>query len=416
MGPGYDTNKSIVDGRIWQPNPYKDDKPLYRVTAQNMDQYADKLSETQKSMLKMYPKFYIDVYPSHRPVNPPQYYTDSSIKNATRCHTVKDGLAIEGCKGGTPFPIPKKGDEVMWNVMLGNYQGADNDIILKSIYVDNGGTFVVGTENWGIQQAPYHDPRYSLEDFEGNKPISHVLLRALVERRNPPRVSGETQLYYWYTDNSPVAAWAYQPGNRRVRVNPNVSYDYPLPSAGGAAVFDEPNIFQGRLDRFDWKLLGKKEMLVPYNNYKLAYGKVADGFMAGHPNPAAVRWELHRVWVVEGIRKPGARHIFAKRRYYIDEDMANGSMVDEFDDSGTVARGIFADGIWIWDYQQSIQYLFTVDLRSHYQWIYDALGDATFGGNRYRDISKGDRGGFNNGPPWTDSEFTPESLPRHSSK
>ena len=40
--------------------------------------------------------------------------------------------------------------------------------------------------------------------------------------------------------------------------------------------FDELNVFSGRLDRFDWKLLGKKEILIPYNSNRSLAGKDLD--------------------------------------------------------------------------------------------------------------------------------------------
>src|ERR1700687_5840447 len=87
MGPGYDSNKSLVNGRQFTPDPFKDEKPSYRITAKNLDQYADKLSEATKVLFKNDPNFYIDVYPTHRVVNYPKYFLDSSIQNATRCKT-----------------------------------------------------------------------------------------------------------------------------------------------------------------------------------------------------------------------------------------------------------------------------------------------------------------------------------------
>jgi hypothetical protein len=89
----------------------------------------------------------------------------------------------------------------------------------------------------------------------------------------------------------------------------------------GADVFDDVYVFNGPMDRWDWKLIGKKEMYVPYNAYKAVYeSKVKELFTPKHVNPSCVRWELHRVWVVEATLKPGKRHLYKKRRFYLDED------------------------------------------------------------------------------------------------
>ena len=37
------------------PDPFADDKPLYSITGKNIDEHADKLSETTKALLKRYP-------------------------------------------------------------------------------------------------------------------------------------------------------------------------------------------------------------------------------------------------------------------------------------------------------------------------------------------------------------------------
>jgi len=56
-----------------------------------------------------------------------------------------------------------------------------------------------------------------------------------------------------------------------------------------------------------------------------------------------VRWELHRVWVVEADLKPGARHIYSERFYYLDEDSWNFALYDSFDQAGKLYRS----SIWM---------------------------------------------------------------------
>ena len=72
----------------------------------------------------------------------------------------------------------------------------------------------------------------------------------------------------------------------------------------------------------NWKLIGKKEIYVPYNAYKLhdknlTYEEILTPL---HLNPDVLRYELHRVWVIEATLKSGMRHIYKKRVHYIDED------------------------------------------------------------------------------------------------
>src|SRR5436190_22623328 len=91
-------------------DPFKDDKPLFSITAKNMDQYADKLTDGTKAMLKKYPDSYrVDVYPTRRTAAAPQWVYDNTLKNATRAKL--NGDLVEGAYGGIPFPVAKNGAE-----------------------------------------------------------------------------------------------------------------------------------------------------------------------------------------------------------------------------------------------------------------------------------------------------------------
>ncbi|MNJ26052.1 hypothetical protein D3C77_205170 [compost metagenome] len=105
------------------------------------------------------------------------------------------------------------------------------------------------------------------------------------------------------------------------------------------STMDDVGLFNGKQDRFDFKLVGKKEIYVPYNTYRMVYSDTPqEVFKANHINPDFVRWELHRVWVVEATLKPGARHIYKKREFYIDEDSWAPLAVDQYDARDTLWR------------------------------------------------------------------------------
>jgi hypothetical protein len=109
------------------------------------------------------------------------------------------------------------------------------------------------------------------------------------------------------------------------------------------STYDDVNLFNGKNDRFDWKLVGKKEMLVPYNAYRLVYhDNATETFQSKFINPDLVRWELHRVWVVEAKLKEGKRHIYSKRTFYVDEDSWNVLASDQYDGRGVLWRPGFA--------------------------------------------------------------------------
>jgi len=138
----------------------------------------------------------------------------------------------------------------------------------------------------------------------------------------------------------PRSAWVYNTGTRRVRRAPSIEYDMPVPSADNLITADEVDMFNGALDRFDWAFIGKQELYIPYNNFRLSNATKDDKklLQKGHINPDLTRYELHRVWVVEGTSKAGVRHLYSKRRFYIDEDSWSIVQADQYDARGELWR------------------------------------------------------------------------------
>ena len=163
-----------------------------------------------------------------------------------------------------------------------------------------------------------------------------VRFKALAER------AGGAVLVHETLDQvkEPRQAWGYNAGQRRVRRAPNLAYDTPIAAADGLRTADDTDMFNGAPDRYDWKLLGKKEIYIPYNNYKVSSPEVKyeELLKPGHLDPQYTRYELHRVWVVEGTLKPGARHIYSKRTLYLDEDSWSAAVVDQYDGRGELWR------------------------------------------------------------------------------
>lgn len=339
--PAYDGGLKVPAGLVpgdgnW-PNPFADEKPRLRITAANADQYADQLAAGQLQLLKQNPDtYYLEVYPTHRTATFPANFLAATQRNAGRkdCKTENDGLSIsEGCRGGLPFPLPRDGRELMWNYIL-NYQGVNGWDWNHSAYVVNEGHATLTNTNRSTGEKPFYQM-----DVPGRDPkIAQRIWSRIVA---PARTAGQASGYWDYLD--PVAdsryAWSYSTGQRRVRKAPEFNYDTPNSAFGGVAFYDEIFLFSGKMDRFDWKLVGKKEMFIPYSNYTLKWGCDMDKkLMPKHINPACEHWELHRVWVVEATRKDGVRHAQKKRRYYIDEDTFGAAVYDAWDDSGALFR------------------------------------------------------------------------------
>ena len=332
---GYTTVPAGFKAGDKRADPFPNEKPVLKISAANVGQYADKLSEGIQALIKKYPdSFNVQVYPTHRTAAEPQWIYDNTLKNATKAKLSQDGLTIEGAYGGTPFPIPKTGSEVMWNHLL-VWRG---ESVEYKFQVWVGGSD--GKNSLAVEAKEDHQFPYYYKDGSGDKGENGeiILLRQL--QVAPPFKAGEQILV-----RDPIAlgtksrqAWQYLSGQRRVRRAPTIGFDTPDFVASGQNYFDEVFMFVGSLERYQWKLLGKKEIYVPYNNNRFAQAKTEEVLAPHHLNPDKLRWELHRVWVVEASLTPGKRHVVPKRRLYVDEDSWNVLLADGYDAEGKLWR------------------------------------------------------------------------------
>ena len=335
------------DSGFWV-DPYKDDKALFRIDSKNMAQYADKLSDGQKYLLKTYPDYYLDIYPSHRTVAYPDKVLKATVRNATGCKTLKEGVAVDtACRGGLPFPIPKSGIEMMWNQIL-HYQGETplTTSASRSWVIDTAGRPTLTAE-----QSTMTDPVWYETDLTDRD--ANMAWRVYSVTKLPTRLAGGVTGITDFVDPfaTPRKSWSYTPGQRRIRQAPEFAYDTPVASQGGLTLFDELFVVSGKLDRFDYKLVGKKEMYIPYNEYKASFEcpTIEMALKPKFANPACHRWELHRVYVIEATLKAGQRHAYSKRNYYLDEDLSAAGLYDAYDQNGALYRSIFNGMVQLYD-------------------------------------------------------------------
>jgi len=312
---------------------FSSETPLYQVNAKNSAEYAELLTDGTKALLAKYPDtFNLQVFPTHRTASAPKGVYKSTYDNALNCKTTHQGNSIEGCIGGIPFPIPKTGAEVMWNYVL-RVEAPSIEYTFKNIVGNSDGSHTLATRNdISFQYPPYYDGA-TVEGWDGEYSMFRF------DTLEPSYKQGESLVIR--DSIKPDAyrkAWQYLLGQRRVRRAPTVAYDTPDFVASGANYFDEVQAFFGALDRFSWKLVGKKEMLIPYNTNGFIGTKIEDAIDKFHLSSEHVRWEKHRVWVVEATVAEGKRHAVPKRTYYIDEDSWLISLVDGYDTKGKLWR------------------------------------------------------------------------------
>jgi hypothetical protein len=318
------------------PDPFAADQPLYTITAANAGQYDGKIPAGLAALLKTYPSYKLIVYPTRRSASNPQRIYDATLKNATTAKIVYNGNGISDAVVGVPFPIPQTGIEVLWN-FLTRYRGVAAQRLIDQAAVERGG---------GYQLVKFDDEflfNYVRPDISTKElSDSNVLVYFKQATTAPARLAGTILVVHETLDQvkEPRRAWQYNAGRRRVTRAPNVAYDNPGTNADGQRTSDQFDMFNGAPDRYEWQLVGKKEMIVPYNSYRLHSKtvKYADILKPGHINQDLARYELHRVWVVDAKLKPGTSHLYSRRTFYIDEDSWQVLAVDQYDGRGQMWR------------------------------------------------------------------------------
>jgi hypothetical protein len=313
-------------------DPFSSDPILFTITAQNYSDHADKLSPGQIALLQRYPDTYkMNVYKSRRTAGYPQEVYDRIKANATTVEMVQGGNGLVNLASDAPFPIPQSGLEVIWNHII-RYRGGSVRRTYTQIPMQANGNFAPVQFQDQITFASYLS-----EKVEPNR-----LFFYKQSIQAPARLEGNVLLVHENIDQvkEPRAAWVYNAGQRRVRRAPDVAYDGPGTGSDGLRTADDLDMYNGAPDRYDWKLIGKQEMYIGSNSYKLADKslKYKDILKPGHTNPDLLRFELRRVWVVEATLKPGARHIYARRVFFVDEDTWQIAVADLYDSRGELWR------------------------------------------------------------------------------
>lgn len=364
-------------------DPYSNEKPVVTITAENMSQYEDKLLGSAKELFKRYPKtFKMEVYPTHRSVWFPEWVTKEMEKNATQAKIMSNGYSLAGAFGGTPFPIPKSGMEVWWNHEL-RYKGPFHENNVETWMVDGDGRKSLNAAFRSSLYYPVFDSTIGRDKFLAGEQLYYKVYNDYTE---PASRVGEVTLYWTWFDNDKhkAAGWIYTPGTRRVRTTPDLFYDTPCPGYNGGITMDDIQMTYGPQDRFDWKLIGKKEVIVPYNNYTQQFKTPAEHTLTPHfPNPEDIRWEVHRVWVIEGTPKQGVRHIYSKKIVYLDEDQGTSAM-ETYDHAGKIFRAGWDTTVMLYDI--GVPYTlgnFFFDFSTGSYWMGSHPGDPAVFGLKY---------------------------------
>ncbi len=385
----------------YDPGPYANEKPLFTISADNLAQHQDQLTEGQKALLKKYENnFRMLVYPSHRDFRHADWVCEVARKNAESAEIVDNGLGARQILGAIGFPFPKNGLEALYNIKKGSLPGSIR-VVHSTAYVYGNNT--IAWAKAGLKLLfPWAMPGVSRRPTTDEEPIEAYFLHEplMPERDRGKNAIGTSPNHY---GKDKLRAWVYFPGLRRVKQAVEVTPDFPVPPAGLHTVDDE-HLFNGTPDLYSWKLVGKKEIYVPYNNFRINDPALSHEQLIkpNTLNPDYVRYELHRVWVVEGTLKPGVRHVYSRRVLYADEDTWLPLWADNYDLRGLLWRANF------------INYFYSPAAQVYYSGV-TVYHDLTAGSYEaaYLVNESGD-GWWKFNEPYTPDMFTPSTLMRIS--
>ncbi|MGH8355755.1 MAG: DUF1329 domain-containing protein [Pseudomonas sp.] len=318
---------------LHHPDPYAGDAVQYVVDSRNLGRYQALLPAGLKALLERQPDYFLRVFPTRRSAAAPQRIYDATRFNAQHAALISGGNGIEGAAAGTPFPLPQSGLEAIWNHIL-RYRGEQIHMLTNQAAVLSNGSYNLLKLERDVYFL-YGRAGVSPQDLDNT--LFYYKYRVVA----PAKLAGSALVVQETLDQVLAIrkAWRFNRGERRVRRLPMLAYDSLQPDSNGLATADVVDSYNGAPDRYEWQLLGKRELLVPYNSYAvhqrgIPYEQI---LKAKAINPELLRYELHRVWVVEADLRKGFSHPYAKRRFYLDEDSWQILAVDLYDKHGELS-------------------------------------------------------------------------------
>ena len=315
------------------PDPYAADVPLYRIDSQNLARYRAQLPAGLQKLLESNPDYFMRVFPTRRSAAAPQRIYDATRFNAQNAELISGGNGVSGVAAGVPFPLPQSGQEAIWNHIM-RYRGDQISMVTNQAAV---------LANGAYNLLKLERDVYFLYGREGVSPqdLDNTLFYYKYKVAAPAKLAGSALVVQETLDQILAIrkAWRFNRGERRVRRLPMLAYETLQPDTNGMATADQVDAYNGAPDRYEWQLLGKQEMLVPYNSYAVHQKDIPyDSILKRNTlNPELLRYELHRVWVVEADLRMGFSHPYGKRRFYLDEDSWQILAVDLYDQSGELS-------------------------------------------------------------------------------
>ncbi len=309
------------------PDPFSSDQVLLTINVKNYTKYKDTiLTPGQIKMFEAYPDtFKINVYPSRRSCAVPPEVLELTDNNAL---LIDDGEGVEGIVGSIPFPNPTEALHHVWNHIL-RYRGVEIYGASPFYIINPDGTHTFGA---GEAVAKNFWNPFVRDEKKG---LQGMLMTKVT---HPPRLADASTLVIESLNafKTPRKAWVYNPGTRRVRRAPDITYDYKPSASQGLTTVDQFDGFNGAKDRYNWSDIGIQLKLMPYNAYKFHETQIEEVLTPYHVNQDYLRYELVNVNVVKATLKKDKRHIIPQRIMYFDTDSHNMLAEETFDDQSNL--------------------------------------------------------------------------------
>ncbi|HZW11664.1 MAG TPA: DUF1329 domain-containing protein [Noviherbaspirillum sp.] len=339
--PGWTEGKSRI-----RFAPYANEKPLYVIDQRNIDRYAPLLPPGAIALLRKKPGYTMPVYPTHRSCGVPNFVAENTERHRGAARIAANGWSLENAVlPSIPFPSPRSGIEALWNYLL-LYQGVGYEWLNNRVYLSpyNAGDEPIIFNADSRTYFPWAAPGQRRQQPGDLKQGLQIFAKY------PPSLNGQVIFQRFYFEKATESSY-FHPAQRRVRRMPSYAYDAPIIGFERTYPNDSIGIFSGNPDRFEWTLKGKRELLIPYNVFNFT-DKDAEGnsiFGRDYIVATARRYELHRVWEVEGKLRSGMRHSTPRKVLYLDEDSWAVAAGEDYDADGNLVRYKESAVVPIWE-------------------------------------------------------------------
>jgi hypothetical protein len=281
-----------------------------RIDGTNIDQVADFIPKGWVTIYNNLPtwrsdRMYFEIVPYK------QWMPTKGIIEATKRHAPiarekgfagkdNDELVTYETEAGFPFPDPKTGLEVVWNMHFQN----EGESKIHKMDKDRGGSV-------DMKSGYEREPKPMLPKEKNKKNIRWSYVR---EFYHPATTKGNRLLTIRFnTHDKPDGSWSWLSQFKRIRRR--VSTQKMDTIDGTDMAYEDNEKYNNKLQYQTYKLLGRKDMLVSRNQQSSEWQRATS-----EPFWTGVKRERIKTYVVEATPKDDW-HVYSKRIWYIDPEV-----------------------------------------------------------------------------------------------